>query len=171
MTDNKDEMNSVLLDADRLAALRSTGLLDSPEDDIFDSLTRLVCRNLSAPMSLITLVDNDRQFFKSQSGMAILDRQAPLSHSICKFVVREKSMVIIEDVRTHPFTLDKLALPSMGVLSYIGAPLLSDGQVIGSLCAVDKVARRWTEDQVLALEDLASVTMLQITAHKIGSKL
>lgn len=166
MADIKD-IDSLVSNPDRLSALRKTGLLSSPEDSAFDSLTRLVCLNLNAPMSLVTLIDEDRQFFKSQSGLSILSREAPLSHSVCKFVMLDTSPLVIVDVRTHPFTLDKLALPSMGFLSYCGVPLISDDQVIGSLCAVDSRPREWTEDQVMALVDLASVVMLQVEVAKM----
>lgn len=166
MADKKD-IDSIVNDPVRLAAVRSSGLLDSPDEMAFDSLTRLVCLNLNAPMALVTLIDGDRQFFKSQSGLAIMAREAPLSHSVCKFVALEKTVLVIEDVRTHPLTLDKLALPSMGCLAYCGAPLISEDQIIGSLCAVDSKPRIWTDEHIAALEDLASVAILQIEARKL----
>lgn len=167
---SKIDINKLINDPDRLAALRNTGLLDSPDELAFDSLTRLVCLNLNAPMSLVTFVDEKRQFFKSQSGLAILEREAPLNHSVCKYVILEKSVLVIEDVRTHPLTLDKLALPSMGCMAYCGAPLISEDQIIGSLCAVDSKPREWTAEQILALEDLANIATLQIEAHKLKNK-
>lgn len=167
MADKKD-IDSIVKDPIRLAALQETGLLDSPDEWAFDSLTRLVCVNLNAPMSLVTLIDEDRQFFKSQSGIAILEREAPLGHSVCKYVALEKSILVIEDVRTHPLTLDKLALPSMGFLAYCGAPLIIDDQIIGSICAVDSRPRTWTAEQIEALEQLANIATLQIVASKLN---
>lgn len=155
----------------RLSALNETGLLDSPDEEAFDSLTRLVCLNMHSPMSLITLVDKNRQFFKSQAGLNIVEREAPLTYSICQFVVREKAMVVIEDVRSHPFTEDMSALPSMGFMAYCGVPLISDGQVIGSLCGVDSRPRKWTGTQIAALKDLSKVATIQIEAHKLKSKI
>ena len=87
---NSPESNP-LRDPIRLAALEETGLLDSLPEETFDRFTRLAARLLGTPVSLITLVTPDRQFFKSAVGLAApwaAARETPLSHSFCQYVVR-----------------------------------------------------------------------------------
>ena len=93
-----------ILDPERLYALRATGLLDSPPDLAFDRLVKLVRRLLNVPVSLVSLIDIDRQFFKSSLGLlepwATL-RQTPLSHSFCQHVVSTEKPLVIDDARLH----------------------------------------------------------------------
>ena len=124
----------------RLKALHSTRLLDTPYEQTFDRITDLVRRLLNVPIALISLVENNRQFFKSQYGLpsAVAEmRQTPLSHSFCKFVVQNRGGLSIDDAATHRLTRDNNAVHDLGVKAYLGSPLWSDGQVIGSLCAID----------------------------------
>ena len=125
----------------RLAALRKTGLLDTPPEHAFDRLTRFVTRILNVPVSLVSLVDADRQFFKSEIGLpepwASL-RQTPLSHSFCQHLVTADVPLVVEDAPNNPLVCDNLAIRDLGVVSYLGVPLVNpDGYVLGSLCAID----------------------------------
>jgi GAF domain len=153
-------------DPQRLQALRDTGLLDSPPDDAFDRLTELVRRVLAVPVSLISLVDEDRQFFKSQAGLPepwASRRQTPLSHSLCQFPVRSGEPLIVADAREHPELKDNLAVSDMGIIAYAGVPLITDeGFALGSLCAIDSRPRFWTAEQVGVLSDLAQLTVTEI---------
>src|SRR5258706_4123403 len=86
-THPKDKLVEVIQDKARLEALRSTLLLDSPPEEAFDRLTRLATTVLRVPVAVVSLVDGDRQFFKSQCGMSeppASSRQTPLIHSVCK---------------------------------------------------------------------------------------
>jgi GAF domain len=153
-------------DPKRLQALRATGLLDSPPDDAFDRLTELVRRVLAVPVSLISLVDEDRQFFKSQAGLPepwASRRETPLSHSFCQFPVRSGEPLIVADAREHPELKDNVAVPEMGIIAYAGVPLITDdGFALGSLCAIDSRPRFWTAEQVGVLSDLAQLTVTEI---------
>ena len=95
---------------DRLRALSATALLDSKPEQAFDRLTRLAARVLGAPVSLVSLVDRDRQFFKSAEGLAepwLSERQTPLSHSFCQHVVTTNAPLVVTDARDHPLVCDK----------------------------------------------------------------
>jgi len=84
------EPPEMVLNPERLEALRQTGLLDSPPEVSFDRLTRLASRIFKTPVALVSLVDVDRQFFKSSCGLPPMwssARQTPLSHSFCQYVV------------------------------------------------------------------------------------
>src|ERR1700761_4594003 len=89
-----------LRNPERLAALAATGLPDSQAEEAFDRLTRMVTRLLGVPVSLVSLVDDQRQFFKSLHGLtgwAAEQRQTPLSHSFCQHVVRQQKPLVIAD--------------------------------------------------------------------------
>jgi PAS domain S-box-containing protein len=150
----------------RLAALMQCGLLDSPSEESFDRLTRLATVLLNVPIALVSLVDSDRQFFKSQQGLPepwASGRQTPLSHSFCQHVVTLGEPLIIADARKHPLVKENLAIRDLRVIAYAGFPLTSpDCQVIGSFCAIHTEPRSWSEEEVRHLEDLASVVITQI---------
>lgn len=160
----------------RLAALRRAALLDTPADAAFDRLTRLATMILGTPVSLVSVVDVDRQFFKSQQGLPepwASRRQTPLSHSFCQHVVVRNEPLVIEDARDDPLVRDNRAIDDLGVVAYAGFPILSaDGQVIGSLCAIDHNVRRWTKAELDVLRDLASLahTELELRAALIDAE-
>ena len=93
-------LGTALADAGRLAALRRTGLLDTPPEEAFDRLARLVCRLLGVPAALVSLVEADRQFFKSAFGLPepwATRRETPLSHSFCQHVVATSAPLVLDD--------------------------------------------------------------------------
>lgn len=150
----------------RLAALYETGLLDSPPEPAYDRLTQLATRLLGVPVSQVSLIDIDRQFFKSAVGMpepwASL-RQTPLSHSFCKHVVTSEAIVVVEDAYRDPLVQGNLAVTDFGVAAYLGVPLVTpDGYVLGSLCAIDVKPRQWTKENIADLTGLASIAMTEI---------
>lgn len=155
-----------VVDAARLRALKRTGLLDSEREVSFDNLTRLAKDLLSVPVALISLVDADRQWFKSSEGLGepwASERQTPLSHSFCKHVVQSGEPLVVERAREHPLVKDNLAIDALGVEAYLGMPLtLPDGAVIGSLCAIDSKPRSWTEDDRALLRELARCVMAEV---------
>lgn len=152
----------VLQAPERIEALHETGLLDSPREDTFDRLTRLTQRLVGAPTALVSLVDGERQFFKSQAGLGepyATARQTELSHSFCQWVVAARDTLVVEDSRQHPVLKSNLAVKYMNVQAYAGVPILSKGgEAIGSFCAIDSTARKWTDEELDTLRDLAQVT-------------
>jgi len=161
-----DSPGSVIRHPERLAALRDTTLLDTPAEEAFDRLTRLAARILHAPAALVSLVDEDRQFFKSRLGLpepwASLG-ETPLSYSFCQHTVASGEPLIIQDARDHPLVFDNLAIAELQVVAYAGIPLItSNGQVLGSFCVLDDHPRIWTEDEIAILTDLAGAVMSEI---------
>jgi signal transduction histidine kinase len=155
-----------LRDADRLAALAETGLLDSPADDTFDRFTRLTTRLLGVPVSLVTFVDDQRQFFKSALGLGepwASARETPLSHSFCQHVVATDAPLVVSDARGDARVCDNLAIRDLDVIAYAGMPLRTpDGTPLGSLCAIDTEPREWGEDELACLADLANAVSSEI---------
>ncbi len=151
-------MSEPLGSAQRLAALRQTGL-DAASDLAFETFAGLVRRLLGVPVALVSLVDDERQFFPGAAGLADRwdqDRQTPLSHSFCQHVVTSGKELVVADATGHPVLCDNLAIPDLGVIGYAGMPLTDgDGLVLGSLCAIDTRPRDWTVDELDILRDLA----------------
>jgi PAS domain S-box-containing protein len=154
------------LSLERLAALRRSGLLDSAPEDDFDRLARLAGRLLGVPVVLVSLVDEERQFFKSHVGLPeplASERQTPLAHSFCQYVVDAQAPYVVEDARLDPVVSGSAATLELGVIAYAGVPLTtSDGQTLGSFCAIDSKPRRWTDEEVSVLRDLADSVVTEI---------
>jgi signal transduction histidine kinase len=165
-------LRSVLWDAERLEVLRQTGLLDTPAEEEFDRLTRLVCRLLGVPAALVSLVQTDRQFFKSAIGLPepwLLRRETSLLHSFCQHVVTGGAPLLVQDATRHPLVAENLAVSDLGVIAYLGMPLTtSDGHVIGALCAIDTEPRTWLPGDAAALRDLATMTIAEATLRRLA---
>ena len=156
---------SPVRDPERIAALRRTVLLDSPAEQAFDRLTLLATRILDAPVSLVSLVDQDRQFFKSCIGLPepwATNRETPLSHSFCQHTVATGEPFVIEDARADPLVRANLAIRDLDVVAYAGIPLELDGQVLGSFCVIDSKPRAWSADDLEILRTLAESVMTEI---------
>ena len=162
--------HSLLLRPDRLAALRQTALLDTPPEEGFDRLTRMAARLLGAPTSLISLVTDERQFFKSTTGLPepwATRRTAPLSFSFCSTVTGTGEPLVVEDARRHPLLRHSQALRELGWISYAGVPLISrEGHVLGSFCVVDRTPRLWSERDIALLQDLAASAVTEIELRR-----
>jgi GAF domain-containing protein len=160
-------------DSDRLDALRATRLLDSDITPSFDRLARLASQVLNAPVALVSLVDADRQFFKSCLGLPepwASERQAPLTHSFCQHAVASRETLLVDDAREHELLRDNLAIRDMGVIAYAGIPLIMpDGHALGTLCVIDSRPRHWTTHQVQLLTDLAASVVTEIRLAQAAS--
>jgi GAF domain-containing protein len=161
------EAAAAVNDSARLDALRATGLLDSDITPSFDRIARLAAHVLNAPVALVSLVDADRQFFKSCLGLPepwASERQSPLTHSFCQHAVASREPLLVDDAREHQFLRDNLAIRDMGVIAYAGIPLIdSGGHALGTLCVMDSQPRHWTTHQVQLLSDLAASVITEIT--------
>src|SRR3954470_11562780 len=169
------DATATVRDPARLAALRRTGLLDSEPSPEFDRLTRLASRVLDAPVALVSLVDEDRQFFKSCLGVPepwASDRETPLSHSFCQHAVASRVPLVVDDAREHEVLRDNPAINDMGVVAYAGIPLIdSEGNALGTLCVIDSKPRHWSSHQVRLLEDLAASVVTEIDlAHRAQAR-
>lgn len=150
----------------RLHELYLTELLDSPPETAFDRLTELVCRLLGVPVSLVSLPDDHRQFFKSVQGLSepwASARETPLSHSFCQHVVTSGEPLVIEDARLHPLVRDNPAIRDLEVVAYLGMPLFTpDGHAVATLCAIDHQPRRWTDDDIKVISQIAELAMTEV---------
>jgi GAF domain-containing protein len=171
------KLAEALAEPGRLAAVRDALLLDTAPEESFDRLARLAARVVGAPVALVTAVDEDRQFFKSCLGLPepwATRRETPLSHSFCQHVVTAREPVIIADAREDPRVADNLAIRDLGVIAYLGVPLMTAGaHAIGTLCVIDHEPRIWTSDEVSLVTDIAAAVVTEITlrarpAHRLS---
>jgi signal transduction histidine kinase len=158
----------------RREALDETGLLDTLPEASFDRYTRLAARMLDVPVSLVSLVDDHRQFFKSQIGLGepwATVRQTPLSHSFCLLVAREDAALVVEDARIDDRVHGNLAITELDVVAYAGMPLRAPGGTpIGSFCAIDNQPRHWTAEDLQTLRDLADAVTAEITLRVAAAR-
>ncbi|MGI8587908.1 MAG: EAL domain-containing protein [Chloroflexia bacterium] len=170
-----DELPRGVGDPDRLVSLRATTLLDSPPDETFDRLTRLAVVLLHAPSATVVLIDEDRQFFKSNVGLAepwASKRETPLSYSFCVHMVASGAPLIIENTRQNPLVRDSLAVTELGVAAYAGIPLKTeDGHVLGGFCVTDRLPRTWTSEEIEILTELAALASVEIKARTAEANL
>lgn len=137
--------------------LESLGLVDSPPEPEFDSLTKLAADTIFAPVSLLSFVQHDknRQYFKSRFGLEL--EQTPLSHSFCRTVVESGEALIVDDAPNHPVVCRNPAITDLNVYSYLGVPVTDPhGVAIASLCVIDSKPRRWRTQDIQTVGQLAS---------------
>jgi len=156
----------ILNNPERIQALERYALLDSPAEEAFDRLTRLASKFLRAPIALVSLVDDHRQFFKSCVGLPeplCTVRQTPYSHSFCKHVVTTAEPLIIEDARLDERVRGNQAIPDLNVIAYLGMPLItSGGLTLGSFCVIDNEPRHWSLEDIEVLKDLSKSVVAEI---------
>ena len=138
----------------RLAALRRYRILDTDPERAFDDLTLLASHVCGTPIALISLIDADRQWFKSRVGITIAETSR--SVSFCTHVIQQRDLVVVPDARTNAtFRDNPFVVAENGIRFYAGAPLVTpQGYALGTLCVLDKVPRTLTMDQIEALDAL-----------------
>lgn len=149
----------------RLATLRETGLLDSPTELRFDRFTRLAAALFKAPIALVSLIDENRQWFKSCVGLDT--RETPREQAFCDHAIRAPGVMVIEDARADPrFANNPLVTGPPHIRFYAGAPLvLKSGHALGTLCVIDDQPRGPLADaEITALSDLAAMVVSEIEA-------
>ncbi len=148
-----------IADPKRLAAVRRTGLLDSPPEALFDRLTLAASKVMDASVALVSLVADDRQFFKSAQGSSDVfraEQETTLAMSLCRYAVAAVKPLVISDARLRPDFKDHAAVMSGLVIAYAGCPIVLDsGEAVGTVCVLDDKPREWSEQQVTALNELA----------------
>ncbi len=128
-------------EAERLAALRRYEILDTPPEEAFDRLARLAAQLLGVPVALVSLVDADRQWFKSRRGLDL--GETPRRVAFCAHTILADEVLVVEDARADPrFARNPLVADPAGVRFYAGAPVTTpDGYRIGSAVARLRVER------------------------------
>jgi two-component sensor histidine kinase len=146
-------------ESDRLAALRGYKVLDTPTEPEFDALVQLAARICQAPIALISLIDDHRQWIKAEVGLGV--RETALDCSICDKIMLQPGVAVIPDLTEDPrFSTNPLVTGEPHLRFYAGAVLRTPyGLPLGALCVLDRIPRGLTADQAFTLETLAHQVM------------
>lgn len=139
----------------RLEVLQSLGILDTGRDPQFDELCREAAKRFNAPIALITLVDRDRQWFKSACGLEA--DGTPREHAFCAHAIMSDHVMVVPDARIDTrFATNPLVIGPPHIVFYAGAPIVyGEGIRLGTLCIIDHEARQISADDVYTLGEIA----------------
>src|SRR5207249_8120962 len=150
----------------RLRVLWHYAVLDTVPEEVFDDLTELAASICEAPIALITLVDEDRQWFKSKVGVTLSETSRDIS--FCGHAITQTELFIVADAtQDERFAHNPLVMSEPQIRFYAGAPLITpDGHALGTLCVIDKVPRELRPDQKTGLRVLARHVMTQLELRR-----
>jgi PAS domain S-box-containing protein len=149
----------------RLEKLRSFSILDSLPEQSFEDITALASFICGTPISLISFVDEQRQWFKSKLGLGA--SETPRSQSFCANTIPTQEMLVVEDAQADPrFRDNPLVLGGPNIRFYAGAPILQAGHVLGTVCVIDTIPRSLSAKQLSALQALARQTSILLDQRK-----
>jgi diguanylate cyclase (GGDEF)-like protein len=156
-------------ESERIRSLHGLGVLDTPPEEQFDRLTRLARRLFDVPMAAVTLVDTDRQWFKSKVGLDI--DETPRAEAFCAHAILDDDVMVVSDAtRDARFEDNPLVRNAPGIRFYAGAPVKApDGSPLGTLCVLGHEARDFDEDDQVALRDLADIVEEELRAYTLAT--
>jgi diguanylate cyclase (GGDEF)-like protein len=148
----------------RIETLHSYSILDTLPEDRFDRLTRLAKRLFDVPIALVSLIDSDRQWFKSAVGLEV--KETPREISFCGHAILGDDIFEVPDTLLDArFSDNPLVKDTPAIRFYAGCPLVvSNGSKLGTLCLIDQAPKKLTEDDKILLRDLAKMVALEIEA-------
>jgi|GEM_PF-1177657 len=150
----------------RLSVLHAYQVLDTPAEEEFDALTRLAAYIAGTPIALISLIDEQRQWFKSKVGLSIA--QTPRSQAFCHYTIGGEETLEVPDARLDERFLDNpLVTGDPYIRYYCGVPLCTpEGEALGSLCVIDQTPRQLDAGQQQALQTLAREVMARLELRR-----
>ncbi|HYF52735.1 MAG TPA: diguanylate cyclase, partial [Salinarimonas sp.] len=149
-------------EAERLGLLRDLGILDTPPEAQFDAVCRTASRLFGVPIAVVSLIDDDRQWFKARCGLDAAE--TPREVAFCNHTILQDDVLVVEDAtRDERFAGNPLVAGAPGIRFYAGAPLtLRPGLAVGTLCIVDMVPRDFPAEHRAALSDLAATVVAHL---------
>ncbi len=155
----------------RLKVLWQYEVLDTVPEEVFDDLTDLAAKICEAPIALISLVDEDRQWFKAKVGTTV--SETARDFSFCAYAITQSDLFIVPDATRDPrFAQNPLVTSEPKIRFYAGAPLITpDGHALGTLCVIDQVPRQLRLEQKQALRILAHHVVSQLELRRRSREL
>lgn len=142
---------------ERLSLLKALQLLDTPPEPTFDRITRLASQLLQVPIALVSLVDEQRQWFKSRVGLEACE--TPREYAFCAHAILQTTPLVVNDASRDPRFIDNpLVTTAPGIRFYAGVQLLSlQGYPLGTLCVIDTRPRELAASELALLQELAGI--------------
>ncbi|OXS97884.1 hypothetical protein B7H01_00530 [Pandoraea apista] len=158
-------------EAERLAALRRYEILDTPPEPAFDRIVRLASYVLGAPISLVSLIDETRQWFKARQGLDV--SQTPRSMAFCAHAILGDDVFVVPDARAdRRFSDNPLVTGEPNIRFYAGAPLLTpEGHRLGTLCVIDRRPRTLDDEKRGLLADLSALVVDALELRRVNQVL
>jgi PAS domain S-box-containing protein len=152
----------------RLAALTALGILDTEPEERFDRITRIATRLFQVPICLISLVDEDRQWFKSRQGLDATE--TPRDISFCAHTILDSEPLVVEDTLADPrFRDNPLVVGDPRIRFYAGHPLCAmNGSRVGTLCLADRRPRHFDESEIALLADLSAMVESELNSIQLA---
>jgi GAF domain-containing protein len=149
-------------DAARVDALQKYAILDSEPEQAFDDLTLLASYVCKTPIALISLVDEDRQWFKAKIGISATETSRDIA--FCSTAIQQTEVFVVPDtLQDERFRTNPLVVSEPNIRFYAGAPLINeDGYALGTLCVIDRQPRELVADQETALKALSRLVLMQM---------
>jgi GAF domain-containing protein len=150
----------------RMATLRKYHILDTPPEDDFDNLATLAAQICGTPIALVTIIDRNRQWFKSRVGLDISETSRDVA--FCAHAIMQRKLLIVPDtLKDKRFAENPFVKAGPRIRFYAGMPLITpNNQALGTLCVLDKVPRVLTSSQTEALKALGSYVMSQLESRR-----
>lgn len=159
------DCDSRLANPARLKAVAETRLMDTPREIAFDRLAKMAALVLHVPVTIISIIGENRQFFKADFGLkAPFDtlREVPVDDSICRYTLAGQE-IIAPDTKIHPLLKDHPTTEPWGIAAFISIPMVtSEGHVIGTFCAIDPSIHPWSENDLTVMRELTKGVMTEI---------
>ena len=154
-------------ESQRLAALLGLDILDTPPEERFDRITRLAQRFFKVPITLISLVDAHRQWFKSRQGLSA--SETPLEMSFCAHAIKQSDPLVVPDARSDArFSDNPLVTGDPNIRFYAGCPLSApDGSRVGTLCLIDQKPRKLTAEELIVLQELGAMAQDELNSLSV----
>jgi hypothetical protein len=149
-------------DAARVGALQKYAILDSEPEQAFDDLTFLASYVCRTPIALISLIDEDRQWFKAKVGISATETSRDIA--FCSTAIQQADVLVVPDaMKDERFCRNPLVVSEPNIRFYAGAPLVNeDGYALGTLCVIDRAPRELGADQEAALKALSRLVLMQM---------
>lgn len=162
-------IHTAIHEGERLAALDRYDILDTPPEESFDRITRLVCRLFDVPMSTVTLLDGHRQWFKSRAGVSACETAR--GPALCSIAIEgPRPLVVPDTLADERFARNPFVTGEPHLRFYAGAPLRTpEGHAVGTLCAMDTKPRVFPPEHIESLMDLASVVMSELELRRLAA--
>lgn len=170
-------VSNIMMNVDRTKVLFQLSLINTSEETIYDKITQFTGKVINVPISMVSLVAPDHQFFKSGYGLPEpirSERRIPLNYSFCKHTAQQNMPLIVPDTRENSLVKDVLAIREFNIIGYLGIPLaIEGGKALGTLCVLEHEVRDWTETEISIMTELSKIIIKEfdMRAYVAGKRM